>query len=116
MKKTTAKRIAIISAVLYPFSYLVLSLAGYYQPTAFGAATTSDGRNILRPKFGYAWTIRGGDYMSRAGYCRAIRIFYAPLLFLDQKFWHTRKRAETMRYPIRDYYDRELENYRDHRP
>lgn len=106
----------LIGAALYPLSYLALSLCGYYQPLYFGLGVTSDGRNILRPKFGYTWTVPGGDSLSRSGSSRAVRTLYAPLLWLDRRLWHTMERAETMRYPIRNYYDRDLEDYRDHNP
>lgn len=38
--------------------------------------------------------------------------FYAPLLFIDRKLWHTKERMETFKYPVRPYFDHETLTYK----
>jgi hypothetical protein len=85
------------------------------MPLFFGLRQGPNHTAILAPKFGYDWIILGyGDFeKDRIG---VAGILYAPLIYLDRRIWHTRERAKSMKYPIRNYYDEKKFEYRDYNP
>ncbi len=113
MKKTTLKRVTWGVIVLYFFSYLILTLNGHYAATARGLIVLKDGSNALVPKYGYYWFLPGDyDCLMNRGYS-VVGIVYFPLLYLDRILWHSDEKVESMRYPIRGYFDYHTEEFRD---
>ena len=116
--KSYKKAICVAAACMifvYTASYLALSLNGHYRPLFFGLIQGPNDTAVLAPKFGYDWMLPGmDDYES--GQISMVEILYSPLLFLDRSIWHTRSRARSMDYPIRNYFDRGTFQYRNHDP
>jgi len=107
--KLRERKILIVLAMatlLYVGSYFVLSLRGYYAPSAYGA-------NAGGIKF-YRWYVGNAWERQQQGKW-AIEMIYAPLVFLDNRYWHTREKMWSMDYRIKFYYDSATASHKSHR-
>lgn len=78
MKRTPIVLSLVLGA--YVFSYVVLSSFGAYAPAIWGT------NGIKR----FVWAPLGFYRPSNGAWVRApMRFFYAPLSFIDARYWHT---------------------------
>ena len=84
------KRAAIVLSfllVIYVLSYAILSPFGAYAPAVWGL-----GQHGMRPK-SYAWAPPGFYNPATGEWIHTpMRIFYAPLSVIDDRYWHTHGR------------------------
>jgi heme O synthase-like polyprenyltransferase len=100
MSATTARRIAIISAIaIYPLSYLALSLNGLFYPAVIG----------LNGVKWYSWAPRGFASETEYKWNTGMLVFYLPLWYVDKEFFHTHDLVATGEYPTSKLF-RENEN------
>lgn len=77
-----------ILLVTYAGVYVTLSANGRYEPAAWG----------LNGVKWYAWAPAG--FVRDFAWDSRMVIAFAPLYYLDQRFWHTERESESGRYPI----------------
>ena len=112
----------VITGVLaaYVLSYLPMTVQGRYQPQAYGLLQGPDDTAILAPKaaFGYHWmpSYLFPEERDHGTSPRILAYIYLPLIAMDQKLWHTRDKAESGRYRVKNYFDYDTMTYRDIEP
>jgi hypothetical protein len=75
---------------MYVFSYVSLSVAGRYEPAAWGL----DGVKW------YSWAPAGFVRSKDLEWRRHTLLMFYPLYQLDRKFWHTEAKMFTGKYPM----------------
>jgi len=105
MPKRRALLLIAVLLAMYPLSYLVVSMNGYYDPGSLGLAQGPGNTAVFRSKFGYSWLPFEGhcdlsDFRGAPDKAM-LSAFYHPLLLLDQRWWHTEELSESGRYPVR---------------
>lgn len=94
-----------------------MSFHGYYRPMVFGLIEGPNGKAILAPKsslYSYCWhpfEVHGDD-----GGLTVVAIAYFPLLMVDRWFLHRPELADSERFRVKDYFDRDLMEYREVNP
>ena len=119
MKIRRKKLFRLLFAVicLYIGSYLVMSIQGYYKPTVFGLAASTDGKTVLVPKTSldpYLW--HPFEVYNEDGNLTIIATLYYPLLMADTRFIHRSELADTGRYRVISYFDWDERAYRNVNP
>ena len=112
-RRRLLRRVTAALFLFYLVSYIAISANGHYAPVAFGILNGPDNKPILAPKYegSYRWFSPG--FWDPHLNPRPLAFFYFPLAAADHTLWHTPGRARTLRYPIRNYFDRETLTYRD---
>jgi len=90
-----------------------MSFRGYYKPMVFGLIQGPNGEAILAPKASldpYHW--HPFEVHSDDGGLTLLAIGYFPLLMIDRGFLHRSDLADSGRYPVKDYFDQDLMDYR----
>ena len=87
--------VSIVAALALPLgfymgSYLFLTTAGRFEPGTIG----------LNGVKSYRWAPKG--FVSNFKWNREIERKYAPLYYLDQKFWHPSDAAYGSKYPVNE--------------
>lgn len=78
---------ALVVVALYIASYVVLSLCGAYSPVYYSSRRITDPSGLLGFRDTSLWEPAGmGLFSGFSGF--ALTTFYAPLLWLDRKWWH----------------------------
>jgi hypothetical protein len=80
--------VLLVLLLIYIGSYVVLSAGGCYEPATIG----------LNGVKWYGWAPRG--FVVGYKWRRCPMIIYAPLLFLDERCWHTPEKSDSGQYPI----------------
>ena len=80
--------VCILLALIYVGTYVVLSLAGRYEPAGWGSGGVK----------WYAWAPRG--FVRDYRWNRALMCTFFPLYYLDTHFWHTHDAADSGDYPV----------------
>lgn len=118
-------RVIVGSLLIYLFSYIGISLGGHYEPAAYGVMQGPDEIYLVIPKpvLGYDWNpfwwSRFDPPAKEALAPKFVYYFYLPLIFLDQKVWHTNKTVEQLKseeYSVKHFFDYKKKAYRDIKP
>jgi len=75
---------------IYVGVYAILSLEGRYEPAAWG---------LDHVKW-YAWAPRG--FVQDFQWSRPLMLTFAPLYYLDTRFWHKEEDSHSGKYPVND--------------
>jgi hypothetical protein len=88
--------VLVMAPILYIGSYVALSVQGVYAPHAIGPSTVKS----------YAWAPLGFIDRGKVARRQEFYTFYAPLVLMDWKFWHTHgedARSGDPRFPRIDF-------------
>ena len=83
---------------LYVVIYAIMTLGGAYAGNVYGLRAGPKGEAIEAPK-GYSWAPLGFEVDGEWNI--ALMITFAPLYWLDTRFWHTDDLSYRGIYPIR---------------
>ena len=78
----------VLSLFLYICSYLSLSLNGRFEPATIGLNGVKD----------YRWAPKG--FVTDFKWNSKTMLFYLPLYYIDDKFWHTEDTVSSGKYPV----------------
>ena len=117
MKRITKRWIVAPAAILffYVASYFWISADGHYAPIVYGIAD-GPGETVRKVPKGYIWHPLGKRQFGAPGKLTYLGWIYFPLWQIDRIYWHQDDGWIGMDYPISEYFDHDIQAYRDHRP
>lgn len=87
--------------VIYTLAYVWVSSEGQYESTdGYGLGRGKNGESIMIRKG--TGELRWVPFAISEGLKWRLYLFY-PVIFLDQKFWHTPKVAASGKFPVHDH-------------